>query len=103
MNLSKLLVDRDRLMNADSRQVARATVSIFDRIQGMPKAVQLLGLACAFILTASVSGINAQDAFTASKNLMADPLGEQGLSRDFAAMRFHLDTDVVGTNYEAGQ
>lgn len=90
----RLLINRDRLMNAPRAQVASATVNIFDRIQGLPKEIQLLALACAFILTADASGIPAQDAFTASKNLMVDPNTQTGLGREFQAMRHHLRTEL---------
>lgn len=95
LNKKKLLVDRDRLMNANKAEVARDTVTVFDRIQHLPKHRQLLALAAAFLLTADASGIPAQDAFTATKNLMKDPLTSTGLSPQFQAMKFHLRTEVL--------
>jgi hypothetical protein len=95
MNRAKLLTNRDKLMNAPSEKVAEATVLIFDRIQGLPKYLQLLALACAFLLVAETSGIPAQDAFTASKNLMVDPSTKTGLGLRFQAMKHHLATEVL--------
>lgn len=91
----KVLIDRDRVMDADKGEVARGCVHIFDRVQHLPKHIQLLSLAAAFILTATASGIPAQDAFTATKNLMYDPLTPSGIAPQFQAMKFHLETEVL--------
>lgn len=91
----RLLYDRDRLMNAPKRAVATACVNIFDRIQGLSKEIQILALAGAFAITCEVSRCSPQDAFTAVKNLMADPMTSTGRGLQFDAMRFHLDTDVM--------
>lgn len=98
---TRLLVDRDRLMNASRNKVADTCVHIFDRIQGLPKELQVLGLAAAFLLTADASRIPAQDAFTAVKNLMANPLTASGLDLQFQAMKFHLETELLETKEEA--
>lgn len=94
-NPRKSLVDRDKLNSARQSEVANACVSVFDRIQGWTREKQLLALAAAFVLLADASGIPAQDVFTASKNLMADPLTQTGLAPQFQAMRFHLNTEVL--------
>lgn len=91
----KLLYNRDLLMNASKRAVANATVAIFDRIQGMSKEVQILGLAAAFAIACEVSRCEPQDAFTAVKNLMADPMTATGRGLQFDAMRYHIDTDIM--------
>jgi hypothetical protein len=91
----KVLIDRDRLNQADKAEVARACVTIFDQVQRLPKHIQLMGLAAAFILTANASGIPAQDAFTATKNLMHDPLTSTGIAPQFQAMDYHLRTEVL--------
>jgi hypothetical protein len=74
--------------------VADGCVRIFDRIQGWPKEYQILSLASAFLLACTAAGIPAQDAFTATKNLMADPLTQSGLAPQFQAMQYHLNTEV---------
>jgi hypothetical protein len=95
-SITDTLVDRDRLVNADRAAVARMCVYLFDRIQAHPrKEEQLLALAACFLLMADACGVDAQEAFTAVKNLMADPLKEDGLVHQFAAMRYHLKTDVL--------
>lgn len=91
----RILIDRDRINSADKAEVANTCVSLFDRIDMLPKHIQLLGLAAAFILMANASGIPAQDAFTATKNLMKDPLTATGIAPQFQAMDFHLKTEVL--------
>jgi hypothetical protein len=81
-------------MNARKDWVADGCVKIFDRIQGWPKEYQILSLAAAFLLTCMSARIPAQDAFTAVKNLMADPLTQTGMGLQFQGMKFHLDTEV---------
>lgn len=95
MTKARSLVNRDKLNSASKKEVANACVSVFDRIQGWGREKQLLALASAFVLLASALGIPAQDVFTASKNLMADPMTSTGLAPQFQAMRFHLNTDVL--------
>lgn len=75
--------------------MARLCVLLFDRIQqhGDPEE-QLLALAAAFLLMADVAGIPAQDAFVAVKNLMSDPLKAEGLTLQFSAMKYHLETEL---------
>lgn len=92
---ARVLVDRDRLNMADKRSVARTCVDIFSAIQSKAREKQLLALACSFILLCEASGIPAQDVFSASKNLMADPMTSTGLQPQFGAMRYHLQTDVL--------
>lgn len=76
--------------------MATLVVKAFSAIQDHPrKEEQLLALAGAFVLMASVLKVSAQEAFTAVKNLMTDPLGPDGLVHQFAAMRYHLDTELA--------
>lgn len=95
---ARVLVDRDRLNLASQKAVAANCVRVFDVLQHYPREHQLLALACSFILLADASGIPAQDVFTASKNLMADPLTSSGLEPRFQAMRFHLNTEILTGN-----
>lgn len=95
MENKRILIDRDRMNTADKGDVAQATVSLFDRIQHRPKHIQLLALAAAFTLMSSASGIPAQDAFSATKNLMYDPLTQSGIAPQFQAMEYHLKTEVL--------
>jgi len=92
----RLLASRDRMNNANRLTVSRLMVNLFDRIQLHPrKEEQLLALAGAFVLMADACRIPAQDVFTCVKNLMTDPLREDGLVHQFAAMKYHLETEVL--------
>lgn len=82
-------------MNAPRSEVARACVLLFDRIQALPKEHQLLALAGAFVLMASAFKFPAQEAFTAVKNLMADPNTSTGLGIQFDAMKWHLEDELA--------
>lgn len=90
-----LLVDRDRLTNAPRQKVADACVAVFDRLQGLPKELQILAFAAAFILSTDASGIPAQEAFTATKNLMFCERTASKLDLQFQAMQYHLRTDLL--------
>lgn len=94
--LKKVLVDRDRLMNADAAVVATDTVHIFDRIQGKPHERQLLALACAFSLLVEACNLEPFDVVTAAKNVMADRVSAAGRRPQFKAMEYHLATEVLG-------
>lgn len=91
----RTLIDRDRLNRADKAEVAETCVKLFDRIQHLPKHVQLLGLAAAFLLMCNASGIPAQDGFSVVKNLMYDPLTRSRTAPQFQAMDFHLRTELL--------
>ncbi|MFZ3194113.1 MAG: hypothetical protein WA154_13025 [Moraxellaceae bacterium] len=89
-------MSRDKLNNANRLRVARLVVGIFDRIQQHPiKEEQLLAMAGAFVLMADALDIPAQDAFVAVKNLMTNPHEEDGLVHQFAAMGYHLKTELL--------
>lgn len=93
---ARVLIDRDKMLNAPRRAVAQATVRLFDRIQSLPREVQLLALASAFTLMASASNIPAQDAFEASHNLVRERRnGQTLLAREFQAMEYHLGNDIL--------
>jgi hypothetical protein len=92
----RLLVNRDRLVNAHKTRVANLTVSLFDRIQGHPvKEEQLLALAAGFVLMSEATGVPAQDAFQAVKNLMVDEKHSERRDHRFAAMKHHLETELL--------
>lgn len=96
--VTHLLLSRDRLMNAPRKVVAQLCVRIFSRMEAETKEHQLLALAAAFVLLCDACNIPAQDVFTASKNLMANPDKEASarpLTPEFEAMAYHLRTDVL--------
>lgn len=94
MTSPRLLVDRDKLNSASRATVAATTVRIFDRIQDFPKEVQVLSIAAAFLLAAEASGVSPQEAWQAVSNIMRDPTHATGRHAKFAAMLYHLKTEV---------
>jgi hypothetical protein len=91
----RVLVNRDAMLNANRAQVARLVVYLFDRVQNEPKEQQLLALAAAFLLMAEATGIPAQDAFVAVKNMMADPMRASGIFHQFDAIKYHLKNEIL--------
>ena len=93
---TKPLIDPDRVSMADRTQVARATVQIFDKLEGRhPAHVQLLAMACAFRLLCMASRLRLPDVGTACENLMHDPLAASGMEPRFDAMRYHLESHLL--------
>lgn len=95
------LINYDRLVNADAGAVQNRMVHLFDRLQlRRDKERNILALACAFILMCRALKVTPQDAFTASQNLMVDPLRPEGIRHGFAAMELHLRDDYVDSPKE---
>jgi hypothetical protein len=91
-----LLTDRHALTNANRTSVARLCILLFNVVQNHPKKEeQLLALASAFLLMADALGIPAQDAFTAVKNMLADPMRASGIFHQFDAARHYLEADLA--------
>lgn len=91
----KSLLNSDRLNHASRAEVAKATVQVFNAIQDLGKEVQSLALAAAFTLLMEVTRSQPQDVFTATKNLMFDPVNPHRIAPQFSAMQFHLETEVT--------
>lgn len=86
----------DRVNNASQARVANLMVAIFDKVDHHSrKEEQLLALAGAFILQATALKVPAQDAFSAVKSLMYDPLTDDQLVPQFGAMVLYLQEDVL--------
>ena len=92
--MKSLLLDRDKMNDAGRYQVASAAIRALDRIQALPREVQVLALASAFLLTCTVADVPAQDAFTASKNLMYDPMTQTGIAPQFQGVQRYLEEEV---------
>lgn len=94
---TNLMTDRDRLMNADSKEVAVRTAAIFDRLQGYHtnQEPSVLATAAAFLLLCEKCKVSPQDAFTAAKNLMYDRVRAERIRHTFAAIQMHLADDYT--------
>jgi hypothetical protein len=99
-NLKRTLVSRDAIMNADKTTVARLTVKLFDSMSSFyeKKSEQLMALAASFVLMAEAAGFDPFEAYTAVKNLMVDEVHSERRDHRFAAMKYHLETEVLVPN-----
>lgn len=89
-----ILVNRDRLFNANKADVAKGCVKLFDRIQGWPVEEQLMCLAAAFSLVCDEADISPLEVYNAFRLLMRDPMSACGIDVRFDAMKYHLRTEV---------
>lgn len=72
-----------------------ATVKLFATIQKLPREIQLLALAAAFILQSEALGFDTNDAYAAVTNLMKDPLTRSGRGSQFDAMKWHISEELA--------
>lgn len=94
------MLDRDKLNGAPRGAVAQACVQLFDRIQHLPREIQLLALAGAFVLMSKALRFDSNDTYQAITNLMKDPKNSSGMLAQFDAMRFHIETELSGDEGE---
>lgn len=92
----KSFIDRDKLMAADQKAVGSAMVKLFAAVQNLPKEVQLLALASAFVLESEVLRFFTSDTYAAVVNLMKDEKTSSRRGLQFDAMKFHLETELCG-------
>lgn len=91
----RLLIDRHALTNADRGAVARLCIALFNAASHNPREEeQLLALAAAFLIMAESLDVSPQDAFTAIKNMMVDPMRASGIFHQFDAARHYLDNEL---------
>lgn len=84
-------------MNADKTTVARLTVLIYDAMQRFykRKAEQLMAAAASFVLLCEASNVEPYEAFTAVKNLMVDENHSERRDHRFAAMKYHIEEELL--------
>lgn len=85
----------DKIVNAPRDVAANATLLLIDRLQEFIEhhpGVQVTASAALFLLLCEKFGVQAQDAFTAAKNLMNARDGR--LSKEFEAVRLYLANEV---------
>ena len=71
------MLDPDRLNNADTRRSANATFAVVDALQDNPPHEQVIAGAAFFLLACEHHGVQPQDAFVATKNLMSHAEGRR--------------------------
>lgn len=94
-NRGKLLVDRDRLVNADKAKVAADCVRVYSSLESRDPEAQLLGIACAFVIMSEALGLDTGDVYRAALNLMYDPIHSSGRDHRFDAMSFHVKGELA--------
>jgi hypothetical protein len=67
--MSKLVYDL--MVNAEPVAVSQAAMAVADGVQAYKPEAQVMGAAAFFIILCEEYKVNAQDVFTATKNLMA--------------------------------
>jgi hypothetical protein len=82
--------NRDQLNNADAEQVARAGITILDRMQNHPQHIQPLALAAAFLVLSDHLRVPAQDLFTVTKNMLTE---EQNIA-EFKALKDYVRYEI---------
>ena len=84
------MFDRDRLVNINRDDAAKASFKVVDNLQQLPKEHRVAGTCIAFLLMCEHLGVEPQDAFTISNNVMHDRNNGFGLAKQFTAAREYL-------------
>lgn len=85
----------DRVVNVPAASAGQAAMGVIDALQHYierDKGAQAVGLCSAFLLFCERFGLQAQDVFTATKNLMNAAEGD--VRKDFDAVRLYLQNEV---------
>jgi hypothetical protein len=85
------MIDPDKINNADSEKVAKATFTILDRIQHFPAHEQVLASAALFLVMAEHHKVQPQDVFTVTKNLMFE---KTRMKAEFAALLDYVRYEI---------
>ncbi len=85
----------DCIVNARSADAGKAAMAVIDALQHHiegDKGAQAVGLCGAFLLFCGRFGLDPQDVFTATGNLLAQSEGD--VRKDFDAVRLYLQNEV---------
>lgn len=81
--------------NAPLTIVAEAAMSVVNGVQNIPEpGARLLGLACAFLLTAEEAGLSVPDLMGMARNAMNTAEGKRP---EFTAVAAYLRNEVLNT------
>ncbi|MER9646771.1 hypothetical protein [Mesorhizobium sp. M0199] len=67
-------------------------MTVLDRLQDFRPEIQIMGAAAVFLELANLLGIPAQEAFTATKNLIN---GDDGKRAEFRAITAYLNGELA--------
>ncbi|MGH0299334.1 MULTISPECIES: hypothetical protein [Sinorhizobium] len=85
-------LNRDTLNMAAPVNVARASLTVLDRLQDFEPEIQIMGAAAVFLELAEHLGIPPQEAFAATKNLIN---GDDGKRVEFRAIAAYLQGELA--------
>ncbi|WP_139812523.1 hypothetical protein [Ensifer aridi] len=85
-------LNRDVMNMAAPVTVARASMTVLDRLQDFKPEIQIMGAAAVFLELAEHLGIPAQEAFSATKNLIN---GDDGKRVEFRAITAYLNGELA--------
>lgn len=86
-----MLINRDDMNHASVQSVANASVSVIDRLQDYPAAVQVPAITAAFRLLIERLDLDPADAFTVADNIMNHADGRR---TEFQAVAAYLANEV---------
>lgn len=84
-------LDRDALNNANPKAVAMATLQTLMGLENHPPHIQVMAAAAVFLSLADHLGIPAQEAFTATTNLINDT---EGKCTEFRALDAYMKGEI---------
>lgn len=85
-------MNRDLYNNAPAKDAARVAIDVIDRLQNYQPHLQMHGLLIAFLAVADHWGMPIQEAFTATKNMLADPI--DGDRPEFRAVKRYVAEEL---------
>lgn len=85
------MLDRDLMNMVPVKDAAVATMRVIDAIQDLPPHLQVIAVVATFKLVTERFGVNPQDAFTVTDNIMNHA---QGRRVEFDAARAYLENEV---------
>lgn len=85
------MLNRDLMTNAGVRESATSAMHVINALQDLPPHLQVIAIVATFKLMVERYGVNVQDAFTVTDNIMNHA---QGRRAEFEAVRAYLANEV---------
>ena len=85
------MINNDKINNADSERVAKATMALLSRLQDFPEHEQVLASAALFLTISEHHRQQPQQVFTVTKNLM---FGKERMKPEFAALLDYVKYEI---------
>lgn len=85
------MLNRDLMNMVPVKEAAVSTMRVIDTLQDLPPHLQVVAIVATFKLVTERFGIEPQDAFTVTDNIMNHA---QGRRVEFDAVRMYLENEV---------